>query len=376
MATLPTGATTWGSETAPVAKATGELGPEKSQYGDMILREFYDRNIYLQAVSDMYANVIPMNAGSVLSQWFAYDELPDAKTPLTEGVTPAATPLSRRRVQKLIQQRGQWVALTDQERGRSIHDLPSVVVERLTQSFLSTSNGLAEDAYFLTGAVSGGNYPTDVQGGNVKTATDVGNTIENVFYGGTASTFTGLTTDSNGGDFTLKHIREMAETLRDGNVPMVMPRIMASTGVGTLPSDPAYLGFADAKAKDILFGLTEGTGTDKYWAFQHAHTYGNQMAIMEGEIGRSGLVRWIYTTETPKELTGVTKGKGRRLAITGAEALAMSALSGENFQLITAQGAVTGDELDQQSSIGWKATHDYSLVNPLHSAQLFYTTAT
>lgn len=370
---LQAGSTSFGTAVNPASSDTGVLGPLASEYGALLLQTLYDTNPYVMLASGEYANIIPGGAGTSIAQWIDIAEFPDAME-LTEGVTPAPTPVQRRVIQKKVRQYGQSVILTDQERGRDMNDLPSSVVERLTQSFMSTSNSLADTAVFLTGTPSSGDFPTVAQGGAVMSGTDKENGVSNAFYGKGASGYTALTTDSDGGNFSLSDIRRMAEHLRDTNVPMKEEPIYATDAVSTSGRPKAYWGIVDTVGKDILFSLTEGTGADKVYNFQHVHEYADARRALPNEIGSTNVVRWLLDTNEAWAGTGVAKGTGRRLSIHGKGALGMAAITPENFEIVTFAGASAYDPLAQLSGLGWKGSMAYTLLSGGdRSSQLWYT---
>lgn len=371
---LATNAVRFG-DTGPASSTNGILGRERSEYGVMLLEEFYRMNIYLNFMSERYTEIIPGGSGSEIAQWFEYPGSP-AMAALTEGQPPNPIVLPRNRVTKQVKQRGGWYQLTDIERSRSAHNLPGVVTDKLMRGFMEDNDQLARDALYLTGTPASGNFPTGNQGGNVGGSHDNGNKVTNVTYGGTATAYTGLTTDSSGGNFTLAKIRGMVERLESNNVPKLLPRIFASPLIATQPGPPCYIGVTDNVGRGILRGLTTGTGADARFRWQEPETYSQQEAIMPGEVGRTGDVRWIYSELTAWAGTGTTKGTGRRLAILGQDAFGMAGISTERMNVLTTSlEPDKGDPLGQVSSVGIKYSVAYSILNPTHVEVLYYTTA-
>ena len=371
--TLQTGSTGWG-DVGPATTGDGILGREYSEYGLMILMTYDQQNIYNALITDEYSQVLPANPGTDKAQWWRYPVLSNAEE-LEEGVPPAPTPLTRNRVTKSLKQRGKWIQFTDLERGRSAHPIPSIGLMRLMEVFNRTNDTNARDSLFLTSAPSSGNFPTTAQGGNVAiTGKDSGNTITNPTYGGGKSSYSTLTTDSNGADFTLQDIKDMSDSLENNNVPMIFPRVFASTNVATVPGDPAYVGVTDYAGKNVLESLVTGTGVLDAWKFEHVKNYSDQTAIMPNEIGRTGHVRWLWSTSPSWAGTGTTKGIGRRLAILGQDAFGYMTISNEMLEIVTTGGGDSYNPLSQTSTVGLKWSDAYTMLRPDHVRQLFYVT--
>lgn len=371
---LQAGSTGWG-DVGPATTGDGILGREYSEYGLMILMTYDQQNIYRALVTDEYSQVLPANPGTDLAQWWRYPLLGNAEK-LVEGVPPAPTPLTRNRVTKSLDQKGKWVQFTDLERGRSAHPIPSIALMRLMEVFSRTNDTDARDSLFLTATPSSGNFPTAAQGGNVAvTGKDSGNTVTNATYGGNKTSYTSLSTASNGGNFTLANIKAMSDSLEQNNVPMIFPRVFASTNVATVPGDPAYVGVTDSVGKDILEGLTTGTGALDAWKFEHVKNYSDQRAIMPNEIGRTGHVRWLWSTSPAWRGTGIAQGVGRRLAILGQDAFGYMTISNEMLDIITTGGGDSYNPLSQTSTVGLKWSNAYTMLRPDHVRQLYYATS-
>lgn len=371
-----TGFSSYGDR-GPDNSASGVLGREFGEEGAMMLEVYARQNIYDALSSSQYGMVIPGNGGTEIAQWWRYPLLSKAE-PLTEGVPPNATELSRQRVTKNLVQLGKVVQMTDLLRGRSIHSLPNIALQRLMTVFMETNDEYARDSLFLTDTPSSGNFPTTAQGGNVGGAHDRGNKIESgqVRYAGGKTAYTGLNTASNGADFTLEDIRALSESLEMANVPMLTPRSVASDRVDTHPGDPCYIGVVDSVGRRILEGLTTGTGALEKWKFEFTKNYSQPTDILPNELGRTGNVKWLWSTSPAWAGTGVAGGTGRRLAILGADAFSTVQISNEMLNIYASpEGASKSDPLNQVYNIGIKWSIGYTILTPAHMRVLFYTTA-
>lgn len=376
---LATGATSYG-DFGPAPSTDGVMGREFSEYGNLILRTYERENIYQNLITNDVTQVIPGNAGVEIAQWWRYPLLPNAVT-LTEGQPPNATPRTRTRVTKRLTQKGMWIQTTDLERGRTSHPLSSIDVDNLMRSFMRTNDDEARNSLYLTGTPSSGNFPTSAQGGNIATSHDFGNSITNPHYGGSASSYSTLTTDGGGANFTLDKLKEMSDSMENLGVPMILPRITVNQNVAGLPGDEAYIGVTDSVGKGIIEGLRTGTGALADWVYEPIKNYSNPNAVMPNEFGRTGHIRWLWSSgsvDQPSPAwagTGTTKGVGRRLAILGRDAFGMMTISNEMLQFEQAMMADSSDPLNQVSSTGIKWSNAFTMIRPDHVRQLFYATA-
>ena len=346
------------------------LSPEYSEFGDLILNIYQGTNLYAMFATPEISQDIPGNAGSRLVQWFRYPYI-DQAPEIVEGTTPPPQRLSRQRVTKALTQRGTWVQFTDQLLKQTIHNLPQIVFEKIAESFSSTDNQQAQDSLFLTTTPSSGNFPTNAQGGNVAGSGDLGNTLTNVSYGGNKSGYSALTTSDR---LSLAKIRAVVEPLENNHTPMLLPRVPASPNVDTHPGDPAYIGLTDLVGKRQLEQLTTGTGADSYYTFEAAKNYSQPTAILPNEIGRTGPVRWFYSTKTAWAGTGTTSGVGRRAVIIGQDAFGMSAMTNQRFQLLATNvdQADKFDPLGLVGSLGYKYMAAYTILNPNYMGAIYY----
>lgn len=351
------------------------LGNELAAYGDSILEIFQGQNIYEMFATPSIGQDLPGNSGTDTVTWWRYPEIGEAPV-LVEGNPGSPQKMGRERVQKQLEQRGTWMQSTDRLIARSIHNIPDIMFQRIGRSYVNTRNTQAQNAIYLTTAPSSGNFPTAAQGGSVAGTSDVGNTLSNVVYGGGEDKYTDLNSDSD--NLSLANIRTLVEALENNHTPTLLPRITATPNVDTHPGDPAYIGTTDLIGKRVIAQLTTGTGADKEYIFEPAKNYAQPSSIMPNEFGRTGPVRWFYSSKAAWSGSGIAKGKARRVSIFGENYFGVSEATAEMFRLY-AKGIGESDSTDvlgQVANIGYKYTSAFTLLNPLYGGAIFYATAT
>lgn len=281
------------------AKGSNDLSPEMKTFYDMTLID----EASAQLVHDQFGQKrpIPANGGKII-EFRKFDNLPDALTPLTEGVTPDGNKLNVSTITAEVDQYGDYIVQSD--------------VLELT----SIDNTIVEATKIL-GKQAGSTLDAVVR--NVLAAGT------NMMYAGGAGDDMDLTTDKP--KLTVQDIKKAVAILRANNAPTINGDYVA-----IIHPYAAY---------DLM--------NDEKWV--EAHKYANPENIYEGEIGKIAGVRFVETTNA-----AITEKSGQKVFCTlilGEGAYGVTEITGGGLQTIVKQkgSAGTGDPLDQRSSVGWKA---------------------
>lgn len=118
------------------------------------IRQSYDKVMLHVAIPELFhtkyskKNRIPKGEGVTLN-WRRASLLPPATTPLTEGVTPAASAMTVANIQVTAQQYGNWVGFSDVVTVASIDPLLMENAKILGQNAGNTMDILARNAFLL-----------------------------------------------------------------------------------------------------------------------------------------------------------------------------------------------------------------------------------
>ena len=281
---------------------------------------FYDRTLlkrmlpYLVFMRFAQKKSIPKKSGKKIN-FRRYTPLPPATTPLTEGVTPEGETLNVDQVEAVVKFYGRHIENSDELDLVGIDD-------SLTESseLLGEQAGLTLDTLTRNEVCSG----------------------TNVQYAG------GVTGTSNvTAKISSEEVKKAVRTLKKANAPTI---------------DGSYIGVIDP---DISYDIQN----DPLW--MDVSKYSGGKAIMDGEIGKLGGVRFIETTNTL-----VKEGKIHYAMIIGKDAYGAVDIanknSGEKPRIIlkTFESGGTSDPLEQRQTVGWKAPHVAVRLNELAMVRL------
>jgi N4-gp56 family major capsid protein len=261
---------------------------------------------------------IPSGNGDTI-KFRRYNLLTPATTPLTEGVTPSGSQLSKTDITATIQQYGDYITLTDK------------------LMFTTTDPVLRETADVL-GQQSGNTLD--------RLTRDVINAGSTRQY---ASTATDTDEVSSAMKITKPEVQEAVRTLKNNKAQKITEMVDPSDRFNTTPIDAAYIGFVHP---DTTFDLKNVTG------FLPVEQYSQKKAL-PGEVGSLDEVRFIESTEATKlEGAGLSGADVYVTLVIGAEYYATTAVSGQAMQNIIKPlgSAGAADPLNQRQTSGWKAT--------------------
>jgi N4-gp56 family major capsid protein len=307
------------------------MPPTTTSVIDPGVANFYDRRLLRKAfprlIHLLYAQTrdLPANGSDVI-KFRRYSLLTAATTPLTEGVTPSGSQLSKTDITATVKQYGDFITLTDKLLFTTTDPVLTETSNVLAQQAGNTLDQLARDVMIA------------------------GTTIQ---YASTAAARTDITAAMK---LNLAEIQEAVRTLKNNNADKITEMIDPSDGVNTSPVDAAYIGFVHPNSS---YDLKNATG------FIRVEQYGQRKAL-PGEIGALDEVRFIESTNA-KVFTagGAASADVYATLIIGADYYAQSRIAGEAMRNIIKPlgSAGASDPLDQRQTSAWKATSVTTRLN-------------
>ena len=292
---------------------TSTLLPENQVFYDRtLLKRMLPALVFLRFAQK---KAIAQNSGKKI-KFRRYTPLKAATEALTEGVTPEGETLNVDEVEATLAFYGRHVELSDEVDYTGIDDTLTEACE-----LLGEQGGLTLDTVTRNEVCSG----TNVQ-----------------YAGGVVGT------SNVTAKISCEEVKKAVRTLKKANAPMI---------------DGAYIGVIDP---DISYDIQN----DPLW--QDVSKYSGGKAIMDGEIGKLGGVRFIETTNT------LVKDSGRIhcAMIIGKDAYGAVDLGNKNSKrkpklIIKPLGSGgTSDPLDQKQTAGWKAPYTAVRLNELAMVRL------
>jgi len=261
-----------------------------------------------------------------------YSRLAAATTPLTEGITPSGDKLAKVDLTAQVSQYGSYVTITDVVDLTVEDNTVMVTVDRQNDQMNNTEDQLCRD-YICASASS-----VDCTNG------DPTPTLLNK-------------TDIEG----------IAQTLRSNDCDYMFQRINAGQGIATSPVRASYVGMCDTDLEDDLRDVD---------GFLDVVEYAQQGGIEPSEVGNTGPVRWLSSTNGYTATHAFTGGSatGYACPIMGRDPTnapyAKIDLGGGNASNIITPPL---DPLKQRTTIGWKAWMAFRILQDLYIMVLWTT---
>lgn len=239
-----------------------------------------------------------------------YDNLADALTPLTEGVTPASEQVSKFDIVCTTQQYGKVVSLSDDVIVTVQDETSNEVADMLAQNNASTYDKIVRNMLAATAA-----QIDCLNGVN-------GNAITEV-----------TTTD----------LELAVDFLEKNNGKKLSPNIEGTNEFGTAPVWAAYWMIISSDLRTDFKNLSNFLPTAKY---------PRQQSVLEAEYGSCDEVRLVKTTEAYKDTT--VSPPVYYSFLFAANAYGVVAIDGQSLEMIIKPLGSGEDALNQRSTMGWK----------------------
>lgn len=284
---------------------------------------YYDRLLLMRArpflAHMLFAQMrpLPRKEGSQI-KFRRYSSLSTATTPLTEGVTPSGSQLSKTDITATVSQYGDYIEISDVVDMTVEDPVITESVEILGQQFGETLDEVVREILSSTASATNcsnganGNSPTEI---------------------------------------TKADIDGVVKTLMGNNAQMITEMVDPSGNFGTVPLAPSFWGICDTDVTDDIANVSNFVSTQEY---------GQKGAILEGEWGATGRVRWVATsvgkatTESPVQYHNF---------IMGRNAYGATEVEGSSAKTIIRPYGSGDDPLEQRATVGWKTLFVSRILN-------------
>lgn len=301
--------------------------------------ELYDRlhlmRVTPQLVYDRYgqARFVPANSGVKQMFAFRYSNLAPANTPLTEGVLPTLSVITRERVSFDVEQYGSFVKYTDQLDLFDVDNIKSQFTDILGDQAAVTSDVIVRDI------INQGTSVVYANGAASRAA---------LIVAGDATIADGVVKEND--------LKLAVLNLKNSGAKKFTSIITGSTKIGTTPVRDAFYGFVHPNVVEDLRDLI---------GFKDLEDYAYSDRIAPDEIGSFGDIRFIETNNGAI-FTKAATSNVYSILMCGKEAYANVSVRGKNgtqmiFKPLSSGGVENA--LNQVGSIGWKMFNGAVILN-------------
>lgn len=286
---------------------TTQVDPEVDIYFDNILLDRH-QPYYVHGYFAQERRIPQKNSKSAIFRRF--DNLADALTPLTEGVTPASEQVSKFDITATVSQYGKVVTLSDDVIVTVQDETSNEVADMLAQNMWSTYDKIIRNMLQATSA-----QIDCLNGVN-------GNAITEI-----------TTTD----------VELAVDYLLGNNGKMMVPNIEGSPAFGTAPVWQAYWMVTSTDIRTDIKALANFNATAQY---------SRQQGILQAELGSLDEVRVVETTEAYKN-TAVNPVVYSNFMFA-ANGYGRIAINDQSMEMIIKPLGEGEDALNQRQTMGWK----------------------
>ncbi|MCL5238640.1 MAG: N4-gp56 family major capsid protein [Nitrospirae bacterium] len=313
--------------------AFSDISPRTTAYADRRLLERAKINNLLDQFGQV--RVLPKKASQTII-FRRYNKLDSTPIVLQEGVTPTGKNATKTDVTAVVKQYGDWVGYSD-----VIEDtLEDPVLQEFTDMLGDQASEMYDKVY--AGVLKAG---TNVIYGNGAARTDVNTVI---------------------GDAELQSAIRVLERQEAKPIRGI---VKAGPNIGTNPIPPAFIAVCHSDLRKDLEALAGWTPV---------HKYASSEGLINGEAGSAGQFRFVFDNNLAPWADG-GGAKGGTISTTGVssdvypvlvfgkDAYGTVPLAGKKAvsTVVNNPKSITGDELAQRGSIGWKGWTTAVILNDL-----------
>jgi N4-gp56 family major capsid protein len=290
-----------------------------------------------------------------------YEKLSQTTVPLTEGITPTGTTLSKTDVVATLLQYGNYCIITDWVDMTSVDPTINEASELMGENM-----GESIDSIHANALSAGTNYyrVIDDDGGTVNIDDEVGASARSLVAGTLCKTvLDAAIRDLNGAD-----------------ARMFTPMVPGSAKINTYPIGKAYWCLIHPDQEHDLYqangGFFDSTANNMSRDFVPVHKYANNRGAMETEIGSYRNIRLVMTTnlkiwtgegEDTSDMKETVDGYADvySVLVFGRDAYGIVPLAGDSAKVIvkSAKSGGSADPLEQRNTVGWKAATALAILN-------------
>lgn len=306
---------------------TAEVDPEVSAYFDGILLDRHQPQFVFLLFAQQRR--IPQKNSKTLTLR-RFDNLTDALTPLTEGVTPSSEAVSKFDINIQVNQYGKLVQLSDDVEITVQDETSNEVADMLTQNAYSTFDKIARNAILASATQINAS-----QGDNNNTPSDI----------------------------SVPDIEDLVDYLEINNALKMVPNQNAIAADGTAPTWSAYWGICHTDIRSDIKALSN---------FDPKKSYPRPDNSVEAEFGATDEVRWVKTSEAYKSTDATPV---YTCHIIGANAYGIVNIDDVALEMIIKPLGAGEDGLNQRQSMGWKGRFGAGLLDDGWMGNLLVTKA-
>lgn len=285
---------------------TAQVDPEVGIYFDNILLD-RDEPYFVYKYFAQQRRIPQKNSKTAIFR--RYENLADALTPLTEGVTPNAEQVSKFDITAVVSQYGKVVELSDDIIVTVQDQTSNEVADMLAQNQASTYDKLISNML-------------------VATASQI--SCLNGFNGNAITELTVID-------------EELAvDYLMGNNGRKMAPHVEANTGIGTQPVWAAYWQASHTDLRSDIKSLGN---------FLPTAAYPRQMSVMQAELGSLDEVRVVISSVAPKSTAATPIYSNLMFAANGYGCID---IDNQSMEMIIKPLGAGQDSLNQRSTMGWK----------------------
>ena len=286
---------------------TAQVDPEVPIYFDNILLDRH-QPYYPYAYFAQERRIPQKNSKTAIFRRF--DNLADALTPLTEGVTPASVQVSKFDVTAVVSQYGNVVELSDDVIITVQDQTSNEVADMLSQNMNQTYDSIIRNMLVATAS-----QIDCLNGVN-------GNAITEI---------------------TVEDIEQAINYLEGNNAKKLSPNIEGTNAFGTSPVWAAYWMIINTDLRTNIKDLAN---------FNPTADYPRQQSVLEAEFGSLDELRVVKSTQGYKDTT--VDPVVYYNMIFGANAYGRIAIDEQSMEMIIKPLGSGQDPLNQRQTMGWK----------------------
>ena len=262
----------------------------------------------------------PLHEGKDV-RWRRYERFQVNTSTLSEGVTPESDTLQQTTIMATLSQYGRWVPITDVMLALSTDPSGQQITERQAIQMSETMDTLAYSAF------------------------KAGSNVESV-YNATASSGYSLGYVQSHTAVTAKLIQKVVKTLENKDAVKISSVIKPASEYNTEPVAEGFFAITHPDCRPNLELIDTFTPVEKY---------ANYGAVMAGEIGKVGMVRFIATTLATPDTTAGSADKYFTL-VFAKDAVGCVSLAGKDSMTptVVTPKATAEDPLGQRGSVGYQ----------------------
>lgn len=285
---------------------TTTVDPEVGQYFDNILLDRH-QPYYCYGYFSQRRRIPQKNSKTAIFR--RYDNLADALTPLTEGVTPSSETVTKFDITAIVSQYGKVVTLTD-----------DVIITVQDQTSNEVADMLAQNSFST--------YDKIIRNMLVATASQI-----DCLNGVNGNAITEVTTTD---------LELAVDYLETNNGKKMTPNQEGTNAFGTAPVWAAYWMVISTDLRSDFKALSNFLATAQY---------PRQQAVLEAEYGSCDEVRLVKTTEAYKTTASPPVYSNIMFAANGYGTIEIDS---QSMQMIIKELGSGEDALNQRQSMGWK----------------------